>query len=197
MEAERKLNTLVLSIQSLSLCKSMPLLTGGWKSICIVIHDVMFHNTPKLILTNPNHPQCYGTQPASRPTPTNTKPTSVTPPALRSHLACPSDSRMTWWTPDRTRSPARASLPLRHLGTNYPCPASWASIPISASGIKTRPRPHCNPDSVLHIVIVRMLFPSRPWVSYSCMHPWCHSPLHPCTPRRFYYNSEYIRTPTS
>src|SRR5882724_11312012 len=54
---------------------------------------VMFHNTPKLILTNPNCPQCHGTQSASCPTPTNTKPTSMTPPALRDHLACPSDSQ--------------------------------------------------------------------------------------------------------
>src|SRR5882724_2394691 len=54
---------------------------------------VTFRNTPKLILTNPNRPQHYGTQSASRPTPTNTEPTSVTPPALQSHLACPSDSQ--------------------------------------------------------------------------------------------------------
>src|SRR5882724_2404456 len=56
-------------------------------------HPVTFCNTPKLILTNPNHPQCYGTQSTSRPTPKNTEPTLVTPPALRSHLACPSDSK--------------------------------------------------------------------------------------------------------
>src|SRR5882724_6422793 len=63
---------------------------------------VMFHNTPKLILTNPNCPQCYGTQSASHPTPTNTEPTSVTPPALRSHLAYPTDSQTTRRTLDRT-----------------------------------------------------------------------------------------------
>src|SRR5882724_11595692 len=55
-----------------------------------VLHSII---TPKLILTNPNHPQCHGTQSTSCPTPTNTKPTLVTPPALRDHLACPSDSQ--------------------------------------------------------------------------------------------------------
>src|SRR5882724_9014278 len=90
---------LIMSWQSMPVCTrsssvySHDRLNVSLKSCQTHYTSVMFHNTLKLILTNPNCPQCYGTQSTSHPTPTNTEPTSVTPPALRSHLACPSDSQ--------------------------------------------------------------------------------------------------------
>jgi len=148
---------------------------------------------PKLILTNPNHPQCYGTQPASRPTQTTPKPTSVTPPALRSHLACPSDSQeWTWWTRTEQPSPARASLPLRHLGLTIP-PRHPGIHPISASGSKTRPRSPLQPRlGSSYSNSSALLFPSRPWVSYSCMHPWSFA-LHPVPHFDALLQLQYIR----
>src|SRR5882724_7934827 len=96
----------------------------------------MFRNTPNLILTNPNHPQHYGTQSASRPTPTNSEPMSVTPPALRSHLACPSDSQNDLMNPG--------------LNTNH---LPGHPSPYPHLGLKPDLSPHRNPNSVHHIVI--------------------------------------------
>src|SRR5882724_3010326 len=49
--------------------------------------NVMFHNTHKLILTNPNRPQCYGTQSALFPTPTKHR-THVGDPSSTSKSSC-------------------------------------------------------------------------------------------------------------
>src|SRR5882724_8603541 len=114
---------------------------------------VTFHNTPKLILTNPNHPQCYGTQSASHPTPTNTKPTSVTPPALQSHLAYPTDRQTTRRTPDRTPIACLGIVAVKTLGTNYPHWRPGHPSPYLHLGLKPDLGPHRDPDSVFHIVL--------------------------------------------
>src|SRR5882724_9663829 len=96
---------------------------------------VMFCNTLEIILTNPNHPQHYGTQyndldsqSASRPTPTKHR-THVSNPSSTSKSSChPSDSQ------DDLLDPRP-----------YPHPAPWASVPISASAIKPQPRSPSQP----------------------------------------------------
>src|SRR5882724_305436 len=52
------------------------------------------------------------------------------------------------------RSPAQASSPLRHLGLTIPARHPGHPSPYPHLGSKPDLGPHCNPDSVLHIVIV-------------------------------------------
>jgi len=144
---------------------------------------VTFRNTPKLILTNPNCPQCYGTQSASCLTPTKHWTHVGDPPDFEVILPVPQTARMTWRTPDWTPIACPGIVAVKTLGTNYPCPASWASVPISASGIETWPRSHRNPNSVLHIVIIPHCcsLPDPESVILVCTLD--HLPLHPHTPQ--------------
>src|SRR5882724_6909091 len=115
----------------------------------------MFHNTPKLILTNPNRPQCYGTQSASHPTLTKHR-THIGDPSSTSKSSCLSLRQPEQPDGPRTehRSPAQASLPLRHLGLTIPTWHPGHPSLYPHLGSKPDLGPHCNPDSVLHIVSV-------------------------------------------
>src|SRR5882724_997940 len=119
------------------------------------IPSVMFHNTPKLILTNPNRPQRYGTQSASHPTPTKHQ-THISNPSSTSKSSC-----LSLRQPERPdgpqtehQSPARASSPLRHLGLTIPTRRPGHPSPYPHLGSKPDLGPHRNPNSVLHIVLV-------------------------------------------
>jgi len=99
------------------------ILSDGWamkaltKNLCSILMSVTFHNTPKLILTNPNRPQRYGTQSASRPTPTNTEPTSWPLQCFEVILPVLQTARTTWQTPDRTLISCLGIIAVKTLGT--------------------------------------------------------------------------------
>jgi len=154
---------------------------------------VTFRNTPKLILTNPNCPQCYGTQSASCLTRQNTETHVGDPSRLRSHLPVPQTARMTWRTQTEHQSPAQALSPLRHLGLTIPARHPGHPSPYLHLGSKPDLGPHRNPNSVLHIVIIPHCVPFWPWVSYSCMHPWFICPYIPI-PHNALLWLQYIRT---
>src|SRR5882724_1481099 len=93
----------------------------------------------------------------------NTEPTLATPPALRSHLACPLGSQDDLTDPRPNTDHLPGIIAAKTLGTNYPHPASWASVPISVSGIKTQPRspsqprlssPYSNSPTLIRLSIV-------------------------------------------
>src|SRR5882724_1020686 len=129
--------------------------TSGGMPSCISSVVVTFRNTPKLILTNPNRPQCYGTQPTSCPTPIKHR-THVGNPSSTSKSSCLSLRQPEQPDGPQTKHqlPAWELLPLRHLGLTIPAWHPGHLSPYPHLGSKPDLGPHRNPDSVLHIVIV-------------------------------------------
>ena len=131
---------------------------------------VTFHNTLEIILTNPNHPQCYETQynylnsqSTSCPTPTKHQ-THVGNSSSTSKSSCLSLGQLGLhdepWI--EHRSCARALFPLGHLGITTPTRHPGHPSPYQYLGSKPDLSPHRNPDSVLHIVIVPCCCSFRP-----------------------------------
>jgi len=159
---------------------------------------VTFCNTPKLILTNLKLPTMLWDPVRLTPNPDKHR-THVGDASSTLKSPClSSDSRTTWQTPTEHQSPSRL-VAVKTLGTNYPHLAPGHPSHIRIWDQKPDLGSHCNPElSSPYSNIFALLFPSWPWVSYSCMHPLFIRPCIPVAHDTLLW-LQYIRTlhPTS
>src|SRR5882724_3289446 len=102
---------------------------------------------PVRLMPNPTKHQTHISHPSS---------------TLKSSCLFPQAARMTWRTPDQTPITCRAALPLRHLGLTTPTRRPGHPSLYQCLVSKHDLSPHCNPGSVLHMVIVSCCCSSRP-----------------------------------
>src|SRR5882724_7299602 len=99
-----------------------------------------------------------------------------TPPAPRSHRSCPSGSQDNLTDPGPNTDRLPGIITAKTLGANYPHLESWASVPVSVSGIKTRSQSPSQPQfgspysNSTALLFLSQLFLSAPLI-YLPLHP--------------------------